>query len=39
VRINQGNGILMATIVMDYITAAGGVEETVEGRITTVGQN
>jgi 5'-nucleotidase / UDP-sugar diphosphatase len=39
VLINQGNGILMATIVMDYITANGGVDEVVEGRITQVGQN
>jgi 5'-nucleotidase/UDP-sugar diphosphatase len=39
VLINQGNGILMANIVMDYVTATGSVAETVEGRITTVGQN
>lgn len=39
VLVNQGNGILMATMVMDYVTAANGVSETVEGRITTVGQN
>ena len=38
VIINQGNGNLMATDVMDYITAMGGVTATVEGRIKTVGQ-
>ncbi len=36
--INKGNGNLMATDVMDYITAMGGVTATVEGRIKTVGQ-
>ena len=36
--INKGNGTLMATDVMDYITAMGGVTATLEGRIKTVGQ-
>ena len=38
VIVNQGNGSLMATDVMDYITAMGGVTATVEGRIKTAGQ-
>ena len=38
VIINKGNGSLMATDVMDYITAMGGVSATVEGRIKTVTQ-
>ncbi|MCX7301127.1 MAG: bifunctional UDP-sugar hydrolase/5'-nucleotidase [Rhodobacterales bacterium] len=39
VLINQGNGVLMATVVMDYIAAQGGVNATIEGRITKVGDN
>ena len=38
VLINQGNGVLMANDVMNYVAESGKVTNQVEGRIKTVGQ-
>ena len=37
VLVNQGNGTLMATVVMDYIAKLGNVAPAVEGRIKKLG--
>jgi len=38
VRINAGNGNLMANDVINYVIANGGVNSVVEGRINILGQ-
>jgi len=38
VLINQGNGNLMANDVIEYVISMGGISNSVEGRIKTVGQ-